>query len=223
MGEAKSGMGAEQSRGRATEHHHRYRSGKRARDDGDSLDRVLDLLQENGYNSLANTRVSPIKGPVSWASLGAYACDAIKQELVQARDGDDLHDAVEHAHILESRLQTRDGIKGARTTRELRDAIMNLAALTRALDEMARIRSGDLLPNHDNGARATVIRQKWARLGLGDSPFAKRLMEETVAVVLSSAASGGVKALFNRAMARWLPSPEPTEGAKVEWDSDLDD
>ena len=101
---------------------------------------------------------------------------------------------------------------------------MNLAALTKALGEMAAIRSGTLAPNHDNGARATVIRQKWVRLGLGDSPFAKRLMEETVATVLAStSASGGVKALFNRAMATWLPSPAPTEGTKVEWDSDLDD
>ena len=36
-------------------------------------------------------------------------------------------------------------------------------------------------------------------------------------------ASGGIKALFNRAMATWLPSPAPTEGTKVEWDSDFDD
>jgi hypothetical protein len=48
-------------------------------------------------------------------------------------------------------------------------------------------------------------------------------MEETVATVLASNTNGGVKSLFNRAMATWLPSPSPTEGTKVEWDSDLDD
>ena len=100
---------------------------------------------------------------------------------------------------------------------------MNLATLTQALGQMAAVRSGTLAPNHDNGARATVIRQKWVRLGLGDSPFVKKLMEETVATVLASSASGGVKALFNRAMATWLPPPAPTDGTTVEWDSDLDD
>ena len=212
-------MGADQSAPR------RYRSEKRPREerDTDHLERALELLEENGYNSLAHTRFPPIKAPVSWASLGTYACDAIKRELVQARDGEDVDEAIEHARILESRLRARDGIKGARTTRELRDAIMNLAALTKALGEMAAIRSGTLAPNHDNGARSTVIRQKWVRLGLGDSPFAKRLMEETVATVLASNTNGGVKSLFNRAMATWLPSPAPTDGTKVEWDSDLDD
>jgi hypothetical protein len=213
-------MGADQSAPR------RYRSGKRVREerDTDHLERALELLEENDFSNLAHARFPKVKGALSWAKLGEYACDAIKRELVQARDGEDIHEAIEHARILESRLRARDGIKGARTTRDLREAIMNLAALTKALGEMAAIRSGTLAPNHDNGARATVIRQKWVRLGLGDSPFAKRLMEETVATVLAStSASGGVKALFNRAMATWLPSPAPTEGTKVEWDSDLDD
>jgi hypothetical protein len=212
-------MGADQSAPR------RYRSAKRPREerDTDPLERALELLEENDFSSLAHARFPKVKGALSWAKLGEYACDAIKRELVQARDGEDVDEAIEHARILESRLRARDGIKGARTTRELRDAIMNLAALTKALGEMAAIRSGTLAPNHDNGARSTVIRQKWVRLGLGDSPFAKRLMEETVATVLASNTNGGVKSLFNRAMATWLPSPSPTEGTKVEWDSDLDD
>ena len=212
-------MGADQSAPR------RYRSGKRVREerDTDHLERALELLEENDFSSLAHARFPKVKGALSWAKLGEYACDAIKRELVQARDGEDVHEAIEHARILESRLRARDSIKGARTTRELREAIMNLAALTKALGEMAAIRSGTLAPNHDNGARATVIRQKWVRLGLGDSPYVKKLMEETVATVLASNTNGGVKSLFNRAMATWLPSPAPTEGTKVEWDSDLDD
>ena len=222
-------MGAEQSSGRGAPRRRGtkgrvYRSGKRAREDDEThLERALELLEENGYNSLAHTRFPQIKGPVSWAFLGAYACGAIKRELAQARDGEDFHEVLEHARILESRLRARDSIKGARTTRELRETIINLAVLTKGLGEMVAIRKGKLAPNHDNGARATVIKQKWVRLGLGDSPFVKKLMEETVATVLAGNASGGIKALFNRAMATWLPSPAPTEGTKVEWDSDFDD
>ena len=212
-------MGAEQSSGAR-----RYRGSKRARDERDALERALDLLEENGYSSLAHTRFPEIKGPVSWASLAAYACDAIKRELALARNVDDLQEAIEHARILESRLQRRDGVKGARTTLPLRDTITTLTTLTNSLGEMAAIRSGTLQPNHDNASRATVIRQRVLKLKLGDTPWIKRLMEETVASVLASGASAGVKALFTRAMSRWLPSPAPSsEGTKVEWDSDLED
>jgi hypothetical protein len=214
-------MGAEQSSGAR-----RYRSTKRAREerDSDHLERALELLEENEYNSLAHTRFPPLKGPVSWAALGTYACDSIKRELASTRDADDLHDATEHARILESRLRKRDSIKGARTTLVLRDTITNLAALTKALGEMVAIRSGTLQANYDNAGRASVLRQRCRNLGLGELPWIKRVMEETVATVLASDASGGVKALFNRAMFHWLPSPAPsTEGTKVEWDSDLED
>ena len=210
-------MGAEQSSGAR-----RYRGTKRPRDERetDHLERALELLEENSHSSLAHTRPPPIKGPVSWASVGAYACDVIKRELARARNADDLHEAIEHARILESRLRKRDGVKGARTTLALRDTITNLAALTKALGEMVAIQSGVLEPNYDNAGRATVIRRKVVKLGLGDTPWIKRVMEETVAAVLASNASGGVKALFNRAMASFLPTPPPTEGTQVEWDSD---
>ena len=85
---------------------------------------------------------------------------------------------------------------------------------------MVAIQSGVLEPNYDNAGRATVIRRKVVKLGLGDTPWIKRVMEETVAAVLVSNASGGVKAFFNRAMVSFLPTPPPTEGTQVEWDSD---
>jgi hypothetical protein len=221
-------MGAEQSSGRhAAPRRRTYRSGgKRAREESETqhLESVLDILETNDFSTIAHTRFPKVKGTLSWAKLGEYACDAIKRELAAVRDESDLQEAMEHAKALQSRLRVRDNVKGARTTNQLRDAINNLAALTQALFEMIRIRSGALKPDHDNGARATVIKQKWVRLSLGDSPWAKRLMEETVAFVLASNASGGVKSLFNKAVASWLPSPAPSamDGEKVIWDSEDD-
>ena len=181
-------------------------------------------LMENNTPSLSRARFPAIKGPLSWARLGDFVCDAIRTQLSEAQNEDDIALAASHARVLQGRLQARDRIKGARTTRDLRDTINATVALTAGLLEMVRIRSGDLRPDHDNGARAGVIRQRWVRLKLGTSPFVKQLMEQTVARVLAGSASAGVKALFNRALTHWLPPPPaPVDGTTVEWDSDLDD
>jgi hypothetical protein len=47
-------------------------------------------------------------------------------------------------------------------------------------------------------------------------------MEHTVATVLASTATPGVKAAFTRLLLAWQPPPKSTEGTKVQWDSDDD-
>ena len=166
-----------------------------------------------------------MKGALSWAKLGEYAVEAIKTELHAIRSEEDLREAAHHARTLASRLHTRDGVRGARTTRELRDSIGLVASLTKVLTEMERIRSGELRPNHDNGANAQTVRQRWVRLGLGDNPWIKRMVEQTVANVLASGGtSAGVKSLFTRAAATWLPPPtlSAEDGERVEWSDDDD-
>jgi hypothetical protein len=217
-------MGAEQS---STKHTRRreYRSGKRSREeDGEeALERALDLLENNDFTHIAHTRFSLIKGPVSWAKVAEFACNKIKTHLAGLRSEGDLRDVASHATILLSRLEARDGVKGARTTRELRDTIMQIATLTRALTEVRRIHLGSLSPNFETASRASTIRQFWARLGIKENTWVKELMEHTVATVLASTATPGVKAAFTRLLLAWQPPPKSTEGTKVQWDSDDDE
>jgi hypothetical protein len=198
-----------------------YRSGKRGREeDGDeALDRALDLLEGTDFTHIAHTPFPQIRGPVSWAKIGDFACDKIKQNLATIRSEDDLRDVASHAIILFSRLQSRDNVKGARITRELRDTVMQIVSLTKSLTEVQRIYVGSLPPSFENASRATMIRQLWARLHIKDSLWLTGLMENTVATVLASNASPGIKAAFNRLLMAWLPPP-PSAGTKVQWDSD---
>ena len=216
-------MGADQS---STKHTRRreYRSGKRGREeDGEeALERALDLLENNDFTHIAHTPFSLIRGPVSWAKVAEFACNKIKTDLAGLRSEGDLRDVASHATILPSRLEARDGVKGARTTRELRDTIRQIATLTRALTEVRRIHLGSLSPNFETASRASTIRQLWARLGIKENTWVRELMEHTVATVLASTATPGVKAAFTRLLLAWQPPPKSTEGTKVQWDSDDD-
>ena len=207
-------MGADQSsqaRGRP------YRSNKRDRE-GD-IELALELLSDNDFNNLSHQRFPGVKGTPSWAKIGEYAVAEIKRELATARSEDELFDAVHHARSLAARLQARDHVKGARTTQELRLSIKTIASLATALGVMQKIRSGKMQPDHDIGAGATTLRQRWVRLGIADNPWIKTLMEQTVATVLAGNASPGIKAFFTRALTPWLPQDvEQKSGTKVEWD-----
>ena len=217
-------MGAEQS---STKHTRRreYRSGKRSREeDGEeALERALDLLENNDFTHIAHTPFPQIRGPVSWAKVAEFACNRIKTHLAGLRSEGDLRDVASHATILLSRLESRDGVKGARTTRELRDTIVQIAALARSLTEVQRIYAGSLVPNFENAGRASTIRQLWARLGIKENTWVKELMEHTVATVLASTATPGVKASFTRLLLAWQPPPPSNAGTKVQWDSDDDE
>ena len=215
-------MGAEQSSAMHTKTRRReYRSGKRAREEsGDAaLEGALELLENNDFTNMAHTSFPQIKGPISWAKVGEFACKEVKRNLADLHSEDDLRDVASHATVLLSRLQARDNVKGARTTRDLRDTIMQIASVTKALTEVQRIFTGSLSPSSESASRATMIRQLWARLGIKDNLWVKGLMEHTVGTVLASNASPGIKAAFNRLLLAWHPPP-PTEGTKVQWDSD---
>ena len=214
-------MGAEQSSDKHTRRRE-YRSGKRSREeDGEeALERALDLLENNDFTHIAHTPFPQIRGPVSWAKVAEFACNKIKIDLAGLRSEGDLRDVESHATILLSRLEARDGVKGARTTRELRDTIMQIAALARSLTEVQRIYAGSLAPNFDNASRASTIRQLWARLGIKENTWVRELMEHTVATVLASTATPGVKAAFTRLLLAWQPPPPSNAGTKVQWDSD---
>ena len=218
-------MGAEQSSTKHTRRRVEYRSGKRGREgDGEeALERALDLLENNDFTHIAHTPFPQIRGPVSWAKVAEFACNKIKIDLAGLRSEGDLRDVASHATILLSRLEARDGVKGARTTRELRDTIMQIATLTRALTEVGRIHSGSLSANFETASRASTIRQLWARLGVKDNPWVKGLIEHTVAQVLTSNATPGVKAAFTRLLLAWQPPPPSNAGTKVQWDSDDDE
>ena len=212
-------MGAEQS----TPQRREYRSGKRRREEDsyEAFERALDLLSETDFANIAHASFPQIRGPVSWAKLGEFVCHEIKRSLAALHTEDDLRDAASHATVLFSRLQARDSVKGARTTRELRDTIMQIAAVMKALTEAHRIYSGSLTPNFESASRISTVRQLWARLGIKDNPWVKGLMEQVVAGVLASDATPGVKAAFNRLLLAWLPPP-PSSGTRVQWDSDDD-
>ena len=215
-------MGAEQS---STKHTRRreYRSGKRGREEGEEpLERALDLLENNDFTHIAHTPFPQVRGPVSWARVAVFACNKLKIDLAGLRSEGDLRNAASHATVLLSRLEARDAVKGARTTRELRDTILQLASLTNTLTEVRRIFAGALAPNFENASRASTIRQLWVRLNIKDNPWVKEQMEHTVATVLASNATAGIKAAFTRLLLAWQPPPKSTEGTKVQWDSDDD-
>ena len=108
-------MGGEQSAPQRTPK--TYRGAKRPREDDRALERALQLMASVDFNSIANARFPEIRGPVSWAKLGDFACHALKREFVNIESSAELADAVHYARALEARLQSRDGVKGARTTR----------------------------------------------------------------------------------------------------------
>ncbi len=182
------------------------------------------MMQSNDFSGIAHSRFPHLSGPVSWAKLGEFACAQLKHAFAAVRDDSDLKDAVAHANTLAARLQARDRVKGARTTRELREAIMSLSSLASLLDELSDIRSGRKQPTHDSGARATVIRQRWSKAVGVPTPWVKRLVEEAVSHVLASGASAGIKSLYTKAQATFLPPPPSSpRGEQMTWDSDFDD
>lgn len=220
-------MGAEQSHPHkhmpSSKHRtYRYRGAKRPRNN-DTLERALELLESNDFSSIANATFPRIKRPLSWAKLGEFACESLKGELSTLRSEDDLADAVHHANSLEDRLKARDAVRGARTTQELRSTILLLSSVATTLAEMHRIRIGKLEPTYDTAGRASVLRQKWGKLGLADNSFVKTLFEQVVATVLAGDSPTGLKAFYTRALSSWLPPPpSPSDGTTVEWDSDVD-
>ena len=138
-------MGAEQS---SPKHARRrtYRSSKRARveDADEALENALDLLRDNDFTNISHQSFPEIRGPVSWAKVGEFACYRMKRRLAVVRSEDELRDVAGHADALLSRLHTRDSVKGARTTRELRDTIVQIGALMSALTS-ARAHEGALM------------------------------------------------------------------------------
>ena len=216
-------MGAEQSAPQRTPK--TYRGAKRPREDDRALERALELMASVDFHNIANARFAEIRGPVSWAKLGDFVCHALKREFAATETSAELTDAVHYARALEARLRARDGVKGARTTRELRDAIASIGALAKLLGELQSVRSEKVTPDHDSGARATVLRQQWSKVVGAPTPWLKRLMEETVAQVLASDATPGVKSLYTKALATFLPPPAPTSprGEQILWDSDFED
>ena len=198
-------MGAEQSSERQTRQYRSSAGGKRGRDeDGEeALDRALDLLVTNDFANIAHTPFPQIKGPVSWAKVGEFASNKIKADLARLRSEGDLRAAASHSTVLLSRLEARDAVKGARTTRELRDTILQLASLTNSLTEMRRVQSGRLSPNFETASRASAVRQLWSRLGIKENQWVRDLMERTVATVLASDSPPGVKAAFTRLLLAW--------------------
>ena len=213
-------MGADQSTPQK-----QYRSGKRPREDDRSLERALQLMESQDYNSIASARFPQIKGPVSWAKLGEYACQALKREIGSLDSDSDLDEAVHHARTLEARLKARDDVRGARTTRELRDEILSISSLAKLLGELQSVRMERVPPDHDSGARATVVRQRWSKVVGAPTPWVKQLMEQAVSNVLASNASPGIKSLYTKALATFLRPPASTSarGEQVLWDSDFED
>ena len=121
------------------------------------------MLSDNCFNNLSHQRFPGIKGAPSWAKIGEYVVQEIKRELAAARSDESVFDAADHAKTLAARLQTRDHVKGARATQELRNAIKTLASLATTLGAMQNVRSGKAPPNHDIGASATTIRSRSGR------------------------------------------------------------
>ena len=211
-----------------------YRSAgkKRARDgeetfDQDALDESLDLLAENDYTNLARERARYIKGSLTWARLASGASNTIRLQLLSVRSDQALDVAVENARELMHRMETREGVNGARITKEIRERINLLAKVAVTLRDLRRIVSGDKATD-DAAGRATMLKQRWNLLDGGENVWVRDLMTKAVAKVLASSAPGHVKSMFNRALQHWLPSPpasataSPSSGTQVTWDSDED-
>ena len=209
-----------------------YRSdgkGKRVREesfeDEDALEEALDLMSDNDFQNLAHKRARHIKGTLSWARLADGASRTVADQFLTLRTDDDLRRAVEHAQELYARLQERTGIPHARVTKDQREKINLLYAIATALSELVRVKSGNLKPDYDTAGRASTLRQRYRQLGGGEQPFVRQLMEQVVSKVLATSTSGAVKAVYNRALSHWLPTPPvpaSSEGTQVQWDSDDD-
>ena len=208
-----------------------YRSDgkKRVREESfedDALEEALDLMSDNDFQNLANKRARHIKGTLSWARLADGASRTIADQLLTLRSEDDLRRAVDHARELHARLQERTGIPHARVTKDQREKINLLHGIATTLSELWEVKSGSLKPDYDTAGRASTLRQRYRLLGSDHQPYIQKLMEQAVSKVLSASSSGATKAVYNRAMSTWLPSPppstpsSPSSGTKVEWDDD---
>ena len=204
---------------------------KRGRDgeetfDQDALHETLELLQENDYSSLAHARARYIKGSFTWARLALGASNTIKHQLLSVRSDEALDAAVDNARELMHRMEAREGVHGARITKEIRERINLLSKVAVTLRDLQRIVSGDKVTD-DAAGRATVLKQRWNLLDGGENAWVRDLMTKAVAKVLASSAPGHVKSMFNRALQHWLPSRPASaaaspSGSEVTWDSDDD-
>ena len=226
-------MGAEQSTG----HHKgkacrdsRYRGAKRGREhasSSDALHETLELLAVNDYNDLSRARPRFVKGSLTWARLATSASAAIAHQLLSVRSDQALEEAVENVRELMHRMETREGVPGARITKEIREQITLLFKVAATLSDLQGIAAGRK-PTEDAAGRTTALRMLWNRLGGDDNPLVSDLITEAVAKVLASSAPSYVKSLFNRSLTHWLPSPPAgsaspsSQGTKVSFDSDDD-
>lgn len=208
-----------------------YRASSAGELDDEGLEQALKLLRENESSALARARpaklVPFLKAKPTWATVGTLAADAITARLLGARNDNELLRASVDAKELHARLLERDATRTQRVTSVLRNRIQQLQAVGACLDELKRIKAGQLAPSMDTAGRASVLHRRWIAIG-GDKQDAavRTLLEAATGKVLSSNAEQAIKGLYMRGLGWWLPQPPQLtaapSGERVQW-TDEDD
>ena len=203
--------------------HRRYRSsGKQRTRNDDALHEALNLLADNDAASMARVHAPSlserVRGKFTWATVAEWVAGELGSRIVER--GAPHAETVDDAKELMVRLDQRDATRSVRVTAALRDKILLVHTTAVTIDELERVSDGNLVANYETAGRASSLLMRWLRLGGSKDGWARTLMEDATAKVLTSSASAGVKAFYTRSLAVWLPKPSELQlpvGESIEW------
>jgi hypothetical protein len=183
-----------------------------------AVDEALRLLRPDlSFAELKKQRAQHVRGPLTWAKLAEGVGRAVGEELLHVDEVDEIRHAAAHAARLRRRLAQRDASHGARVTLQTRELVIRVSEAAATLHQLASLtaESADAL-TLDDGGRTIALHGKLVKLRDefgGSLSYPRRVLERAVSTVRASAAHGGVKSLYEKALERWPASAAGAAGA----------
>ena len=183
----------------------------------EAVDEALRLLRpELSFAELKKQKAHYAPRPLTWAKLAQFVGRVVGQELLRVDDVNKLRHAAAHASRLRKRLAQRDASHSGRVTTQTRGLVTLVSDVGSMLNQLASLdaeSAGTL--SLDDAGRVVALYGKLVKLRDqfgGSLTYARRLLERAVRLVLASGAHGGVKSLYERALAHW-PVTAADDGA----------
>ena len=186
---------------------------------------ALSAMSLQKSQDLEHADFAPFGRKLSWQQLAQGCISRLASDLLQLHD---VPRAAEWADLLHHSLEARRSAS-VRTTTQTQDAIHTLFSMGVRVSPVERLRDGACVADTIGAlGRASVVKRRW-EAAAALAPIVRprtsslvRLVRDAAGSVLRGSASAGTKVAAQRLQNQWAsrPSPSPSQGERVVWDSD---